>query len=138
MSQIEPPLPDPDDLSAPFWDATREKRLVIQWCSACDRGIHYPRHACPSCMSDDLAWREVSGDGVVHAVTVLHVAAAPWMADRTPYAVALVDLVEGVRMLSNIDTASPSGVAVGERVRVSWHELSDGRRLPYFAPNKTA
>lgn len=137
MSQIEPPLPQPDDLSGPFWTATREQRLVIQWCSRCDRGIHYPRHACPSCMGDDLTWREASGDGVVHAVTVLHVAAAPWMADRTPYVVALIDLVEGVRMLSNIDTESHTGVAVGQRVRVSWRELSDGRHLPQFAPSES-
>lgn len=138
MKEHEPPIPEPDDLSRPFWDASREGRLVVQWCATCDRGIHYPRHACPRCLGDDLTWREVSGDGVVHAATTLHVAAAPWMADRTPYSVAIIELNEGVRMLSNIDTDSPSSITVGERVQLSWRHLSDGRRLPQFVAVQNA
>ena len=67
----ERPEPPVHPLTEPFWDATRERRLVLQWCRACEASIHYPREACPRCFGSDLAWRESTGSGVVYAATVL-------------------------------------------------------------------
>lgn len=124
------------DVAEPFWQATTRSQLLLQWCRACDRAIHYPRVVCPSCLGDDLEWREASGRGVVYACTVMHRAGLPQMADRVPYVVALVDLDEGVRFMSNVVGCEPSAVRVGQRVRVAWEPLSEGRQWPVFEPDE--
>jgi uncharacterized OB-fold protein len=121
-------------LTRPFWNATRERRLLLQWCTRCNVPIHYPRECCPRCLHSELEWRPASGRGEVYAVSVMHRAGNPLMQDRVPYAVALVDLEEGVRFMSNIVGCAPSEVRVGMPVSVTWEELSDGRQLPLFAP----
>lgn len=83
-------------------------------------------------MADDLRWADVSGEGTVYAVSIHHRPGVAEMKARVPYAVALVDLDEGVRLLTNIVGCDPESVQVGQRVSVTWEELSDGRRLPVF------
>lgn len=129
--RFEPP---PDELSAPFWEATREGRLVLPWCRTCDRPHWYPRRRCPSCHGSDLEWRTSLGEGRVHAVSVQHRPQWPGLVDRAPYAVVLVELAEGVRMLAGITGAAADEVAVDQPVHLVWEDLSDGRRLPMFAP----
>jgi uncharacterized OB-fold protein len=128
---VEPPV---TPLSGPFWDATRDRRLVLQWCVACERAIHYPRAVCPSCAGSRLTWREAAGVGQVHAVSVQHRPAIGRDPDDGPYAVVLVDLPEGVRLMSNVVGCEPDEVAVGMAVRLTWLALSDGRNLPVFEP----
>ena len=130
-TRFEPPV---SRVSAPFWDATRERRLVLQHCRVCESAIWYPRVLCPGCGSDGLEWRDVAGDGEVYAVSVQHRAAHPGLAGRVPYAVALVDLDAGVRMLSNVIGCAADRVSVGTRVRPAWEALSDGRHLLMFEP----
>jgi uncharacterized OB-fold protein len=120
--------------AAPFWEATREPRLVLQWCRSCERPVHFPREACPRCLGADLEFRPASGRGVVHAVTVIPAGANPTMAGRGPYVVALVDLAEGVRVLTNVITDHPAAVAIDDPVTVAWEPLADGRHLPVFVP----
>lgn len=132
MKLHEPPEPEG---SRPFWDATREGRLVLPWCEDCGRFFWYPRPACPVCLGEALDWRPAAGTGVVHAVSVHHRPGLGRDPDDGPYAVALVDLPEGVRLLTNVVGVAPEDVAVGADVRVAWHELSDGRRLPMFTPS---
>jgi uncharacterized protein len=128
-TRFEPPI---SAVAKPFWDATREGRLLLQWCTACARPVWYPREMCPRCLGSTLEWRESQGRGVVYAYTVEH--KAQTRALEVPYVVALVELDEGVRLLSNVVGRPPERVAVGDRVRVTWEALSDGRRLPLFEP----
>jgi uncharacterized OB-fold protein len=136
-AHAEPARPEPpiSEEAHPFWDATRSRQLVVQWCRACDRAVFYPRAVCPGCLSNDLEWRPSVGTGRVHAVTVEHRPQDPRMADRAPYAIALVDVDDGWRMLTNIVGCEPSDVEVGMEVAVTWEPLSDGRHLPLFAPS---
>jgi uncharacterized OB-fold protein len=127
-----PPVPPADGLSNPFWEATAEGRYLVQWCKVCEQPIYYPRYACPGCLSDAVEWRTATGRGVVYAFTIVHIPAAPWMADRMPYVTALVDLEEGVRVLTNIVDCDPQQVRVGAAVEVRWRPLADGRALPWF------
>ncbi|HYY05798.1 MAG TPA: zinc ribbon domain-containing protein, partial [Candidatus Limnocylindria bacterium] len=83
MSRIEPPV---GPTTAPFWDATRERRFLLQWCTACEATVFYPRDVCPRCLGSALEWREADGRGTVYAVSVQHKPANPSMADRVPYA----------------------------------------------------
>jgi len=136
---ITPPADAPDrqqppisPAAEPFWDATRECRLVLQWCRSCEQAIHFPREACPTCLGTDLEFRPSEGIGIVSALSVMPVPGNPWMAGRAPYAVALVDLLEGVRMLSNVLGEGADEAVVGTAVRVAWEPLADGRHLPVF------
>lgn len=137
MTRLEPPTTDASD---PFWEATREQRYLVQWCRDCAQPIFYPREVCPACLSaDSLEWRASSGTGTVHAVSVQYRPANPTMADRVPYAVALVEVDAGgdhrtVRIMSNVVDCDPAAVRVGDPVVLTWEALSDGRHLPLFRP----
>ena len=121
-------------LTAPYWEATRRRELLLQWCRDCDAAVYYPRAVCPTCLGEDLEWRTASGRGEVYAFTVHHKAQHPAFEDLTPYVVALVDLAEGARVLSNVVGCPPGEVRVGQPVTVTWEELPDGRALPLFEP----
>jgi uncharacterized OB-fold protein len=127
--RLQPPI---SDAAIGFWDATRELRLVLQWCRACERAIHFPREACPSCLGTDLEWRDAAGTGVVYACSTMPAPGNPGLKGRSPYVVALVDLPEGVRMLTSIVGDDALDVAVGDAVRIAWEPLVDGRHLPVF------
>jgi uncharacterized OB-fold protein len=127
--RAEPPV---TELTRPFWDATREQRLLVQWCNGCDEPIFFPREVCPQCLSSDLGWRPSEGAGTVYAVSVQHRPAMAVLADRVPYAVVLVDLDDGIRIMSNVIGCDPNEVAIGQRVSVCWEPLTDGRQLPQF------
>ena len=134
-TRFEPPI---GAESGPFWEATRQERLLVQWCTACDRGIFYPRAFCPHCASGPggLEWRTASGRATVYSAVVENrpEAAGAAFSGGEPYCVALVDLDEGVRMLSNVVGCPPQDVHCGMAVQVAWEPLSDGRRLPVFTP----
>lgn len=135
MRQGERPLPPESPAGAPFWEASREQRLVLPWCGECGRPHWYPRGFCPHCLSEDLEWRPSEGRGTVHAVSVQPKPSLPALAERAPYAVALVDLDDGVRMLLQVHgAADPWAVAVGDPVSVGWEPLADGRHLPTAEP----
>jgi hypothetical protein len=129
--RFEPPI---SEIAEPYWDATREKRLVVQWCDDCDSPVWFPRAVCPVCVGTHLSWRAAAGTGTVHAITVENRPQNPRLAERAPYVIALVDLDEGVRLLTNVVNCAADDVAIGQRVRVTWEELSDGRHLPLFEP----
>ena len=124
--------------SGPFWEATREGRLLVQWCTACDRAVFYPRAFCPRCAArgSALEWRGASGRATVYAAGVEHrpEAAGAAFSGGEPYCVALVDLEEGVRMMTNVVGCPPDEVRSGMAVSVTWEPLSDGRQLPLFRP----
>ena len=131
VQRMEPPI---GDESQPFWDATREQVLRLPWCTDCERAIFYPRSFCPTCLGSAIEWRDASGRGTVYAVTVESRPQNPGMAAMAPYAVALVDLEEGVRMLTNIVGTPADEVTIGQPVTMAWEPLSDGRHLPVFVP----
>jgi uncharacterized OB-fold protein len=125
-------LPPVSPAAEPFWEATRARRLVVQWCTDCDVAIHYPREACPRCLGSALAFRPASGRATVYALSVMPVPANPTMAGREPYPVVLVELDEGPRLLSNLVGEGALAAAVGDTVEVAWEPLPDGRHLPVF------
>ena len=129
-----PPIPRPNPDTAPYWDAARAGRLELQRCTPCDRLVWYPRRRCHRCGSDDLRWETLSGAGEVHAFTVVHRTADPSLADAVPYVVALVDLAEGARLMTNIVDIEPGEVRIGTAVQVRFRMLDDDLALPVFGP----
>jgi uncharacterized OB-fold protein len=129
--RMEPPE---TETSAPFWAATREQRLVVQWCTACESPVWFPREVCPACLGSGLEWRASEGTGSVYTFAVEHRPPSLAPLGDHPYVVALVELDEGIRMMTNIVGCEPAQVRVGQRVEVAWERLSDGRHLPLFTP----
>jgi len=117
-----------DTLSRPFWEAAARKELVMQQCATCGNVQFYPRPMCLECRGTDLGWTAVSGDATVYSMTTVHVQIDPDLVP--PYVVALVDLDEGPRLLTNID----GDVEIGVRVRVAWRDRDDAPPLPVFEP----
>lgn len=103
----------------PFWTAAAKGRLVLPRCDACGHHIWYPRSWCPVCGHEAVTWIELSGRGIVYAVTVLHKAMGPW-APAAPFAVAYVELAEGPRILTNVLCDDPAAVRIGDAVEATF------------------
>ena len=99
MATVSKPPQTPSALSAPYWEAAAEGRLVIQCCTACGKLRHYPRLICDQCYSDSVHWVPCTGRGTIHSWTVSHHAFHPSFAAELPYALVTVDLEQGVRAL---------------------------------------
>lgn len=126
-----PPLPQPDALSQPFWDACREGRLEVSACDACDHLFLPPGPCCPNCWSTELSSREVSGRGRVYSFVVYRRTYHEGM--PAPYVVALIDLDEGPRMISNVVGCAPEEVEIDMPVHLRFETAGDFR-LPRFEP----
>lgn len=131
MTMTERPTPLRDADTTPFWNGVDQHTLLLQHCYSCSAVVFYPRLACPACGGMTLEWFEASGSGIVYSFTVVH-RAAPGFEDAVPYAVALVDLAEGARMMTRIIDASPADLRVGAAVEVSFVSADGDVVLPYF------
>jgi hypothetical protein len=127
-------IPTPDPETQAFWDAARERRLLIQRCNACGEAYFYPRPFCPKCWSDDVAWEEASGDATLYTWSVVHVNDLPPFNERVPYVAAVVDLAEGPRMMTNVVDCEADALKVGMPLRVDYRDLTDEATVPVFVP----
>ncbi len=128
------PLPQVDPESQPYWNAAREGRLLIKRCADCGKAHHYPRELCPHCHSDRVTWEQASGKGTVYTYTVARRPAGPAFKADTPYVVALVELAEGPRMMTNLVSVDLERVRIGLPVQVRFEAISDEITLPKFMP----
>lgn len=131
---MEPSLPAPvaNADSLPYWNAARERRLLIRKCSDCGQLHFMPRHLCPACWSDRLEWVESKGLGSVHSFTVIRRAPLAAFAPRVPYVIALIELDEGPRMMSNVLGEDALDTVIGDRVEVTFEDRGEGALLPQF------
>ena len=118
-----------------FWEALKEERLLIQRCTECRTLRHPPRPMCPACNS--LAWDTIaaSGRGTVHSFVMPRHPPLPWF--EGTYIVALIDLTEGTRLVSNLCDVDPADVRIGMPVELFFARFDDGLVLPQFRPVKT-
>lgn len=134
MNAPKKPVPIVNDWARPFWEATRRNALNIQRCKDCSKHIFYPRIACPHCGSTDVEWVEASGKGTVYSYTVVESNSPSAFVADMPYVVAIVELAEGVRMLSNIVGCDPFTVRCDMPVEVVFEKLDEEFTLPKFKP----
>ena len=139
------PFPEPTPETQAYWDACGEHRLTLQRCLDCpgNPAYFYPRPFCPTCLSRNVEWFEASGRGKLHTYVFAH-RGAPGFDDAVPYVIAVVELEEGPRMMSNIVgvEAKPENLPADLPLEVTWedieHKARDGstRRtgLPLFRP----
>lgn len=122
-----------DPTTKPFWDAARDERLLIQQCDACGESQFYPRPFCLSCDSTDITWVRASGAATVYSTTTVHLDADPELGLPRPYEVAIVELAEGPRLLTNLTERCP----IGATVHVTWRARSGQPPVPVFQPVTT-
>ncbi len=133
--QASLPLPVPNPDNQGFWDACRRHELVVQRCSGCRALRHPPRPGCPKCRSTESEWHRVSGRGTIYTYTITHQAIHPALKGRVPWTVVLVDLEEGVRMVSHLVDSSTEQVRIGMPVEVTFEDVNEEVSLPYFRPS---
>lgn len=134
MTYIKP-RPQPDPSTAPFWDACRSHRLVIQQCTKCGKTRFPPTAYCPQCHAKEHEWIESRGRGRVYSwIVVEHPIPADVYRGDVPYVVALIDLDEGVRIVSNVVECDPYAVTADMPVQVRFDDVSDDLTLPRFTP----
>jgi uncharacterized protein len=115
-----------------FWDGAKEHRLLIQRCGGCGTLRHPPRPMCPSCHSLEWDTLEASGRGTVYSFVMPRHPTLPWFDDG--YIVALVELKEGTRLVTNLVGVDPGAVSIGMPVAVRFEEFDGGLVLPMFTP----
>ncbi len=131
------PLPETTELTAPFWQAARDGRLVMPQCRSCGHFVWCPRPACMECGGEALDWRELSGRGTVYSFTIIRQLAgrgARAFEKDIPYVIAWVDLAEGPRYYTNIVGCPVDDVTIGMEVVVVFEPASDAISLPKFKP----
>ena len=130
------PLPAADDLSQPFWEAARQRRLVVQRCQDCGYFNHPPRPACDACQSQQLQFEPVSGRGTIYSFTVMHQPNVAGFEDEVPYLNILVELEEQplLFMVSNLAFSKLDKIQIGRTVELYFEEVDDDVTLPKFRP----
>ncbi|WP_319825912.1 Zn-ribbon domain-containing OB-fold protein [Thalassovita sp.] len=133
MTDAPRPLPQPTKWSAPYWEAARDRKFVIQTCADCYTPIMYPRKFCPSCLGENLEFRPSKGTGEIYTVTTQLAGPPSGFADKLPYVIAVIRLDEGVQLMSNIVGENRESAAIGGRVTVDFEIAQDGETvLPVF------
>jgi uncharacterized OB-fold protein len=130
----ERPVPEPDEWSQPFFDATLRGELLLQRCSACGRWMWPVKARCIDCLSDDVRWERASGLGTLYSFTLVHQLVHPGFKGEMPYNLALVDLDEGVRAHSSIVGVANDELHIGMRLSVVFVPASEYIAVPMFQP----
>jgi uncharacterized protein len=126
-----PILTDDNDV---FWAEAAAGRLVAQRCGDCGRLRHPPRPMCPYCQSLAVEIAALSGLGALYSFAVLHHPQHP--AFDYPVVAALVDLDEGIRLVSNVTDVATDELRIGMRLSVHFAPASDGASVPVFRPTE--
>ena len=135
MTANRAPLPQPTPESKRFFDALKEHRLLIQRCGDCEHAYYYARPFCPSCLSGEVEWQEASGKGRLYSFVINHRSAPGFDA---PYIIAIVELEEGPRMMTNLIDVDPDPdmVRCEMPVEIVFHDIDDDFTLPRFRPSR--
>jgi uncharacterized OB-fold protein len=135
MPEYTGPIPVPTPETRPYWEAARRHELTLQRCRGCGRFFFYPRAVCPHCFGAELEWQRVSGRGTLHTFTIVHRGLRDFPLGP-PYVIAIVELAEGPRLMTNLVGVEPdpTRVRIGLAVEVVFEDVSAEIALPRFRP----
>lgn len=133
MAEGKRPLPKPTPETQHFWDGTRAGELRLQSCNDCSKTYFPPRPFCPECGSRNVALRNASGKATLHSYVIHH---RPSPGFDPPYAIAVVELAEGPRMMTNIVGCpqTPEALELDMPLEVTFEKQTDAISLPLFKP----
>jgi len=128
------PLPRVDEESRGWWEALQRHELYVQRCRACGTTRLPPRAVCPACLSSEVEWVRATGRGTIYSFTVTHQNQAPGFREELPYVLAIVELAEGPRIMTNIVGCAPTDVRIGAAVEVVFDDVTPEVTLAKFHP----
>ena len=133
MAEYRKPLPQPTPETKPFWDGTKAGELRLQRCQSCSHVYFPPRPFCPECASRSVEWFKASGKGTLHSYVINH---RPAPGFEAPYAIAVVMLAEGVKMMTNMVGVeqTPEALKLDMPVEVTFEQATDDITLPKWRP----
>jgi uncharacterized OB-fold protein len=113
-----------------FWEGIKRHELVFQRCKECGTWLHPPRPVCPKCRSFDKEWAPSTGKGTVYSWVTYQ--ESPHPSFKAPYSVILVEMEEGVRLVSNMVDIKAEEISIGMPVEVVFEDIAEGLTLPKF------
>lgn len=125
ITKLDRALPLPIQVTAvtaPFWDALAQGRFIASHCADCNYLAFPPKGSCPGCAGNNMGWRDLSGKGVLYSHTTVH-SAPPVFGDK-PFQVAIVDLEEGIRLVTNLTDCEQASLDCTVVLQVT--QLSNG------------
>jgi uncharacterized OB-fold protein len=128
------PVPRPAPESVPYWEGAKQHKLLIPHCHKCGHYWFPPSQRCTNCLAADFEWAEASGRGKVYSFVVFHRVYHPAFEAEVPYVVALVELDEGPRLLTNIIGIPPEDVRCEMPVKVVFDDVTPDASVPKFTP----
>lgn len=126
------PMPEITELTEPFWSAAKERRLVVQRCDDCETYRFPPEVGCYRCGSRKATWATVSGQAKLFSWTVAHPPLLPYFQEHAPWPVAVVQLEEGPRMVTNLVDVPIEEYEVGMPLEAAFEEIDDEVTLVLF------
>jgi uncharacterized OB-fold protein len=132
MAEYQKPVPVASLESKPYWEGIRQHRLLIPSCKDCGHQWFPPSLLCPNCNSAHTGWTEGSGRGKIFSYVVFHRVYHRGFATEVPYVVALIELDEGPRLLSNIVGKPPEQIACEMPVQVIFEDVAEDVTIPKF------
>ncbi len=135
MAENRRPLPRATPETQHFWDGTRERELRLQRCDRCEKAYFPPRPFCPACSSREVSVFAASGRGTLYSYVINH-RAPPGSGFEPPYSIAVVELEEGPRLMTNIvgTPQTPEALRLDMPVQVVFEDFGDEITLPFFRP----
>ena len=135
--ETERPIPQPiTPESKPYWDGMKEGKLMLPKCQDCGKVHFYPRVFCPHCHSKNLTWVQGSGKGKLYSFEILYRPFNRAVKVPPPYVLAMIELEEGPRMLSNLVNVEPDPKVIkcDMPVEMVFSKLTDDVTIPLFQP----
>jgi len=132
MNTYNKPLPELEGMHGEFYSFCKKEELRFQKCGDCSTWRHVPREVCPQCGSWNWQWALSSGKGTVFTWTTITRALHPAFKDDCPLAGVVVELEEGVRLLSHVIDCAPEDLKVGMPVEVIFEKTTEEISLPKF------
>lgn len=129
------PLPRVDEETRGYWEGLARHELWFQRCRSCGTQRFYARAVCTACLSSAVEWVRASGRGTVYSYTVTRQNQAPGFREELPYVLAIVELDEGLRMMTNVVECAPDAVTIGMAVEVVWEDVAPDTTLAKFRPS---
>jgi len=126
------PLPLLDGFAKDFYGFCKQRELRFQRCRDCRAWRHVPREMCPQCGSWNWDWEKSSGRGKIFTWTVVARPMHPAFKDDCPYAAVVVEMEEGVRLLSQVTDCPPDRLTVDAAVQVVFEDVNPEIALPRF------
>jgi uncharacterized OB-fold protein len=126
-------LPEPTPETAHYWEGTRQGELRLQRCDACTHVYFPPRPFCPRCAHRSVTVFAASGRATLYSYVIHH---RPVPGFTPPYSIAVVELEEGPRLMTNIVGCpqTPEALVLDMPVQVEFQAVSDSITLPLFRP----